>query len=89
MWPAYCGALKAVGAESHRVTGWRRVAEVRGVARAESQASYRQAGWAGRRHDTDGAARFTRADTTCDERVDAWLAQAGVAQAGVAQAGVA
>ena len=35
-----------------------------------------------------GPARFTRADTTCDETAEAWqaMAQAGMAQVGLAQA---
>ena len=45
LWPAYCGALKAVGAESHRaVTGWHSVTDSgsRGVAESQRIAQARQ-----------------------------------------------
>ena len=68
-------STEGVGAESHRVTGWRRVAGSRSREVAESQAAAHRAGkQAGRwQRGANGAARFTRADTTCDETmVQAW-----------------
>ena len=73
-------STEGVGAESHRVTGsqGRRYEESRGVAEsiaahiAAHIAQTKQGGWW--RRGTNGAARLTRADTTCDETMVAWRA---------------
>eukprot|EP00964_Phaeocystis_antarctica_P063074 scaffold37830_cov55-Phaeocystis_antarctica.AAC.3 len=72
-------STEGVGAESHRVTGsqCRRFEGSRAVAESISQRisqriSRRGAGWW--RRGTNGAARLTCADTTCDETMVAWQA---------------
>ena len=88
-------STEGVGAESHRVAKVAqggRSEESRGRGGAALCAGKQAGRW---RRGASGAARFTRADTTCDETMEAWqasrrqAAQAGVAQAGVAQAAVA
>ena len=66
-------------AQGHRVAGsqghFHGVAGSRGVYRSAYRSAYRagkQAGWW--RRGTNGAARLTRADTTCDETMVAWRA---------------
>ena len=74
--PRLLRSTEGVGAESHRVTGsqGRRFEESRGVSTSQriSQRIYRAQ--ASRLGGGDGAARLTRADTTCDETMVAWWA---------------
>ena len=79
-------STEGVGAESHTVA---KVAqggmfeESRGRGGAALCAGKQAGRW---RRGASGAARFTRADTTCGETMEAGIAKAGVAQAAMAQA---
>ena len=79
---------EGVGAESHRVTGPQ--GHFRGVAGSRAyRSAYRackQAGWW--RRGTNGAARLTRADTTCDETMLAWQASLRAGRRGARRRGI-
>eukprot|EP00964_Phaeocystis_antarctica_P062633 scaffold37552_cov57-Phaeocystis_antarctica.AAC.1 len=60
-------STEGVGAESHRVAGWRRVAGPRSRGAAESQRVAQASRLGGGGEALMGPARFTRADTMCGE----------------------